>query len=301
MTTTHSTARLDKWLICSEPAFQSISGFWRTEIGTPSLLDWRLTNQTIEPVPREQLAVRLEGLAADSGAWNVLVVVDMADIALLQHLQQVAPHLNVRLVEWAETSLAAILGMNAPDQAVLAALQVISSDAGSVDLASRPSDLPGYVDALTAWENACRANDADAFALSLPAFADAPIPWHTLLTTARKAAPQIPAANDNWVELVRLAAATSGDDEQAVSLEDPSNKPAQWTLTLAPIDGGPATLAVFRVNETAIPAFQSCTIRLRVHGDVINLGEVDDTGQAEIILPSPIAIQGLAISWDKGK
>lgn len=301
MTTTPSTARLDKWLICSDPAFQSISGFWRTETGTPSLLDWRLTSQMIEPVPREQLATRLEGLAQEGSAWNLLVVVDMADIALLQHLQHVAPHMNVRLVEWGETPLAAILGMNAPDQAVLAALQAISGDAGSVDLANRPADLAGYVDALNAWENACRANDADAFALSLPAFADAPIPWHTLLAAAAQTTPQTTAANDNWVELVRLAAATSGDDVQAVSLEDPRNTPAQWTLTLAPIDAGPATLAVFRVNEAAIPAFRGCTIRLRVLGDVISLGEVDEDGQAEIILPSPIAIQGLAISWDEGK
>lgn len=301
MTTTHSTARLDKWLICSDPAFQSIVGFWRIETGTPSLLDWRLTNQMIESVPREKLAARLEKLASDGGAWNLLVIVDMADIALLQHLQHLAPNLNVRLVEWGETPLAAILGMNAPDQAVLAALQATSGDAGSVDLASHPADLTGFVDALTAWENACRANDTDAFALSLPAFADTPIPWHTLLAPTTQAAPQTPAANDNWVELVRLAAATSGDDVQAVSLEDPRNKPAQWTLTLAPIDGGPATLAVFRVNEAAIPAFQGCTIRLRVLGDVIDLGEVDEDGQAEIILPSTVAIQGLAVSWDEGK
>lgn len=301
MTTTLAKIRLDKWLICSNAAFQSISGFWRTETGTPSLLDWRLTSQMIEPVRRELLAARLEELAADGGEGNLIVVVDMADVALLQHLQEVLSHVNVRLVEWGETPLAAILGMNAPDQALLAVLQTISGDAGSVDLTTHPADFAGYVDALTAWENTCRANDADAFALSMPAFADAPIPWSALLAPATQAAQKTPAANDNWVELVRLAAATSGDDVQAVSLEDPRNKPAQWMLTLAPIDGGPATLVVFRVNAAAISAFRGCNIRLRVLGDVIDLGEVDEDGQAELTLSSPIALQGLAISWDEGK
>lgn len=301
MTSTLSAIRLDRWLICSDVAFQSISDFWRTETGESSLLDWRLTNHLVEHVPMEQLTARLEALAADSGEYNVLVVVNMANVTLLQQLQSHARHMSVRVIEWGETPLAAVLSMNAPDHAVLSALQVTKGDIGSIPLAIGAAELGGYIVALSAWESACKANDRDTFALTLPAFAGEPIPWHELLTPAMQAAPQASAANDNWVELVRLAAASSVEEAQVVSLEDPSNKPAQWTLTLAPIDGGPATLAVFRVNETAIPAFQGCTIRLRADGNVIDLGEVDEDGQAEIILPSPLAIQGLAISWDEGK
>lgn len=293
MTNTMHKVQQDRWVICSDVAFQSLSGFWRSETGASSLLEWRLASQMIEYVPVERLMMRLKQLTAED-AWNVLVVVEEADVALLEALER--DHRNIQLVEWRQSPLAAILGMNAPDQALLTALQdAEASGAENLELASRISDHAGYVAALQAWEAECREGDDDTFADRLPSYANSAIPWDALL-----AQPAVEAANDNWIELIRLAAASSSEEGKPISLEDPRNKPAQWTLTLSPIDGGPSTLAVFRVNDTAIPAYQGCNIRLRVRGDIVNLGEIDEDGQAEIVLPAPVEVQGLAISWDEG-
>lgn len=297
MTITVQKLQLDKWLICSGTAFQSITSFWRFETAAGSLLDWRVNTKAIEHVSLAELPDRLDALA-NEGAWSAIVVVDRADKPLLERLQGHVNRLSIRLIEWSEAPLTAVLNMNAPDQAILSALQNSEANVGNLELATVPSDLSGFVAALSSWEAACKESDREGFADTLSAFANSPIPWNELLNPPSNPDTQMPAANDNWIEIVRLAAATSGDERKAVSLEDPRNKPAQWTLTLSPIDEGPSTLAVFQVNEDAIAAFVGCRIRLRVRGDVVDLGEIDHEGQAEMILPSRVEMQGLAISWD---
>jgi hypothetical protein len=297
MTTSMHQIQLDRWLICSDPAFRSLSEAWRGEAGAASLLDWRLANRIIEPVPMYDLKERLDLLAAH-GAWAATVVVDGADVALIEILEKYADRLAVHLIEWHQSPLASVLAMNAPDRQLMAVLQLGSTD--PVEILSDLSDRQGYEAALAAWEQACRENDSELFAQTLPAFAVTAIPWHSLVMGSQLRDDLPVAANDNWIELVRLAAASANEPGKAISLEDPRNTPAQWTLMLSPIDDGPATLAVFRVNQSAIPAFKGCAIRLKVKGEIIDLGEIDEEGQAEIILPSPVEMQGLAIAWEQG-
>lgn len=286
----------DRWLICSDLAFRSLSDFWRSEAGPTSLLAWRLVNDMIEHVPPEQVQARLEELSHESSC-NVAVVVNAADASLLTKLQDQIDQLDVELVEWSERPLPAVLVMNAPDQKLLSALN--ESEDADLEMVSPIDDQKGYIRALKAWEEGCRDNDLETFATAFPTYAARPIPWSKIFPS--KAVPQDmkPVANDNWIELVRLAASTSSNQPNPVSLKDPNNEPAQWTLTLSPIDDGPATLVIFRVNDSAIPAFQGCKIKLRVRGDVIDLGEIDSEGQAEIILPSLVEMQGLAITWEE--
>jgi hypothetical protein len=301
MTKLMHKVQLDRWLICSDGAFRSLSDFWRSETGPSSLLGWRLTSQTIEQVPFKMLKSRLETLAAEA-SWNIVVVVDKAETTLLEILEICAENSDIHLVEWHQSPLAAVLGMNAPDRALLDVLRhAEDGEAAGLELVSPISDRTGYATALLAWEKECRDNDSHTFAEMLPAFAVAHIPWPQFLGTEGITDAVPTAANDNWIELVRLAASTPIDEAKAISLEDPRNKPAQWTLTLSPIDGGPATLAIFSVNPEAIAAFEGCIIKLRIRGDIIELGAIDDEGQAEAILNSPVEMQGLAISWDDGE
>lgn len=301
MTKLMHKVQLDRWLICSDAAFQSLNDFWRLETGASSLLDWRLTSRLIEHVPAEKLENRLETLVAKP-SWNVVIVVDEAETAFLKNLQDHADRLDLRLVEWPQSPLAAVLGMNAPDRALLDVLRhTEDGEAVALELVSPITDRTGYATALSSWEKECRDNDSHTFAEMLPAFAVAQIPWPQFLGTEGNTDAEPSAANDNWIELVRLAASTPRDEAKAMSLEDPRNKPAQWTLTLSPIDGGPATLAIFSVNPEAIPAFEGCIIKLRIRGDIIKLGAIDDEGQAEVVLNSPVEMQGLAISWDEGE
>lgn len=297
MTKPMHQVQLDRWLICSDAAFHSLKNYWRGEAGRLSLLDWRLSNQIIESVPIQSLDKRLDEIAA-KGLWAVTVVVDTADVGLIERLEIYADRMTIHLVEWRESPLVSVHSMNVPDRELITVLQDIGS--GSVDILSQVSDLEGFVTALSAWETACREYDTAMFAEAFPAYATSAVPWHRLLAMSAPASSQPAAANDNWVELIRLAAATADEPGKAVSLEDPRNTPAQWTLTLSPIDGGPTTLAVFRVNQSAIPAFRGCAIRLRVRGEIIEMGAIDDEGEAEIVLPSPVEMQGLAIAWEQG-
>jgi hypothetical protein len=162
---------LDRWLICSDAAFRSLHDFWRVETGVSSLLDWRLTSQLIEHVPSEMLENRLATLAAET-SWNVVIVADKAETALLKNLQDHADRLDIRLVEWQQSPLAAVLGMNAPDRALLEVLRhTEDGEAIGLELVSPISDRTSYATSLMTWEKECRENDSDTFAEMLPAFA----------------------------------------------------------------------------------------------------------------------------------
>lgn len=295
MTILSSPMRFDRWLICSDDIFQSVKSFWQRETGSSSLLSWRMSNRMVDRVAIEDLTNRLTSLV-EGGHWAANIIVENADVALIESLESFAESLPIHLVEWRVSPLATILGMNAPDRQLFATL--VSGDVKPLSIAPDIVDVAGYAIALASWEQACRQNDGAGFAAALPVFAQSPIPWHTVLGEQASASPAPEAANDNWIEIVRLAAASADDADKAVCLADPQHSPAQWTLTLSPIDGGPSSLAVFRVNQSAIASFKGCSIRLRIKGEIIELGEIDDEGEVETILPSPVELKGLAIAWD---
>jgi hypothetical protein len=288
----------DHWLVLSPDVYRSLSNVWRAEAGPGSLLDLRLARGLIEQVAPAKLEERI-GALADEAAGAIVIVVDEADPALVSVLDTLPHGGALHLVEWWASPLDAVLSMNAPDGALLAYLRYPAARPGAAPppLIHVP-DPEGYVASLARWEDHCRKNDADAFAGAYPAMAGTAIPWARLIGGGA-AAPA--AANDNWIALDMLAAATPEETGRAVTVDDPRNTPAQWKLTVSPVDGGPETLVVFRANPAAASSFIGCRVRLRMADEIVELGEVDEEGRAEVLLPAPVDMKGLSISWTEGE
>lgn len=287
----------DHWLIASADAYRSLLDFWSGEAGPRSMLAWRFASGSARFVANDELQDQVQKLGINSGG-SVHLVVDHVDEHLLRSLKAAGGPRALEIFEWKDAPLVVVLTMNAPDQALIARL-----DDGAT-LISQPTDnsaaLPladHYFDALKLWEKACRANDPEQFGEAFPQHANKPIDWQRLVVGEVLDSKETFAANDNWVSLNIIAAASTDAVPETVNLDDPQNIPAQWRLTLSLIDGGPETLILFRANSAALSSFVGCQIKLQIGGEEVNLGEVDDGGQAEVVVAGPVELKGIAVSW----
>lgn len=281
---------LDHWLVCSSSAFQSITNHWRTEAGAGSLLNWRLDQNVIEETLEKDVPDRIAKLAED-GIVSITIVVDYASAELLGVLEDMSDQSSIHVVEWRNEPLAAVLSMNAPDRALLAALQGNADGQASFGT-PRPAirNFFAYKAALENWETECREQSERDFVEAYPDFAARKVPWLALVAG--------PANDNDWLPLNVLAAASERKIGEAFRVDEPGRKPARWDLTWAP-ESGPNVghgLLRFRVSDMSIPAFVGRHVWVRYEDREIDLGVVDDRGRAVVTLDSPVDIAKLSIS-----
>ena len=280
----------DYWLICSESAYYSLASQWRQEAGAGSLLDWRLNQGLIEEVSANDVCDRTAQLA-DTGASCITVIVDEATVDMLAELEELSKAVTIHVAEWRNEPLAVVLSMNAPDRALIYALQGLEVPANLHSFGS-PA-IPNffeYKEALKNWEADCRSIDIEEFAEVYPNFAEANIPWLALVCGP---------ANDNaWVPLKVLAAASERNVGGPFRVEEPDRQPARWDLTWAPESGAQNDrgLLRFKVSDESISAFAGRRVWVKYLDREIDLGVVDDRGRAAVVLDHPVDMANLSIS-----
>lgn len=144
ITSTHSGRRLTRWLLVSPRAHQSITAFWRNELGPESQLAMRLESGLVESSSPATLATRLEALPR-SAVGPVVVVFDLLDAAayaVMDALPAAALQgLEIRLSAWLFES-----------QSILAALDADRlMDAGGMDAEEPEGNSETY---LIEWKQA---------------------------------------------------------------------------------------------------------------------------------------------------
>lgn len=143
-TSVHAAQRLTRWLLVSSRAYQSITGFWRNELGPESQLAMRLDRGLVEPASPATLANQLEALPR-SAVGPVVVVFDRLDAAAYAAMDALPATalqgLEIRLSAWIFES-----------QNILAALDADRLvDAGGMDVEEPENSAETY---LVVWKRA---------------------------------------------------------------------------------------------------------------------------------------------------
>lgn len=141
--------RLTRWLLVSSRAFQSITSFWRNELGPESQLAKRLDRGLVEPASPATLAMQLEALPR-SAVGPVVVVFDRLDAAAYAAMDALPATalqgLDIRLSAWIFES-----------QNILAALDADRLvDAGGMDVEEPESSADTYQ---VVWKRAAKLGE----------------------------------------------------------------------------------------------------------------------------------------------
>lgn len=116
ITPTHAPKRPTRWLLVSSRAYESITCFWKNELGPESQLAKRLEQGLIEPSSTAALAAQLEDLPR-SAVGPVVVVFDRLDAAAYAAMDALPAAalqgLQIRLSAWQLESQSIVAALDA--------------------------------------------------------------------------------------------------------------------------------------------------------------------------------------------
>jgi hypothetical protein len=297
----------DRYLVCGDRAYDSVSSAWASEAGAGSLLQYRLSSGLIEPITLDGLASHLAALATQPCGIVFLVMdpLDAAAAMVLRELSSAGQRLPVRFIELANARRETAMAMNAPDASLLASLTGGARGTSFVaEPRMPPESLAAHLEALAQWEHIAREYEAQAFANAYPDFADRAVPWRQLLGLRPAIAPvatfvrdvaNTPASNDTWYPLLGLAAMTAANTRVPRQVSPPADSGLRCTVTLSPLESG-KTFVVFEAGAGEAARYANRLIRIRWRGDdavpgsgsEIGFGPVNDRGAANIEVDAPM-------------
>jgi hypothetical protein len=294
----------DRWLIASKGAYGSIRGHWVHCAGEHSLLALRLRKGWIEFVAPEALADRVARLAAE-GARTVLVVFDEVDDGAARQLNAIAgahaDAIELRVLEWLASPLAAVSAMNDPDGQLREVLQADAAANAMGGASGRMAAAPWWPElkaALLAWEQQARSHQGDDFADLYPAYAEQRIPWSRLggeieAPVDAERTPDVSANDWSWTEVqIRSLAADTQKAQPygAMRRKPPGADAKRWRLSRYPIVGEKAVYLMFEAESGSVGSYAGCRIQVLAKGHTYELGVVNDDGVAEVRLDGTVDI-----------
>lgn len=306
----------DRWLVPSQPTWQSLRDVWAEDALPGGLYRLRLARGYLAWQPLSGLQARLEEMA-EVGVARTYVVLDTLHedgLAALQAIaMQLAPRLELRVFEWRSEVPAVLTSLAVPDRQLLQAVMQAHGRAlrpaprpalapapaaepsARSARSSAPPDWPEYEAALRAWELTARAAHGAGFEA---VYGQDPIPWRDLAGWAGTEADAEAeaeadagasrsgreAANDAaWTEvsLQPLAAQSAPDPSAPLQRRPPPGSAERWSLGRYPVDGEDAVYLILKVDADCLADYIGRRVQVLAEGRLHDLGVIQSDGAAE--------------------
>jgi hypothetical protein len=297
----------DRWLVCSEKVFHSISKIWAADAPSEGLFKLRLEQKFIEATDFASLSDKLIELRTSGVHTAYLVINEMTEAlasSLLQIRESVDRELDLRILEWKVSPLDVIASLSAPDRYLLDQLLESAPTAtppinGNSSLLNRmPQWWPPYFNALKHWEQAARevyGMDFDEL------YSPQSIPWDALAPRGIQSSPAlhlvprtadsddafqsntIPISNAIWRQETLMPMAAADHMFLDLPVEITSEKySGDWNLTTATVVGEKAQYLIFECDPDKVQEYEGRPVHVTLGVTTLDLGVVDHQGIAEL-------------------